>query len=228
MRNLLLLLLLANILYFMWAWYQEKPPETGVAVLRESELGPPMDVTTGAPEDTSESVGALMDSDQKTDLAAIVGRSCVTIGPFMDGAEANDAQTTQSGQGMRAEVRSTQGEVFVGHWVQIREIPDRAAGDSMIEQLKAGGVSDAYLVQESDGSFKISLGVFSELAGAERVAEQVRSLQLPVVVNQRMRDATVFYVDVGLPPGRGAGAIVDTYGENMVLLREEARCPSSN
>ena len=43
-----------------------------------------------------------------------------------------------------------------------------------------------------------------------------------------MRDATIFFVDVGLPPGRGAGDMIEQYGEDMVLLRDQATCPTSN
>ena len=43
MRNLLLLLLLANILYFVWEYVREdNPDEPGVAVLEEADLGPPL------------------------------------------------------------------------------------------------------------------------------------------------------------------------------------------
>jgi hypothetical protein len=39
------------------------------------------------------------------------------------------------------------------------------------------------------------------------------------------RDATVFFVDIALPPGKGARSIVDKHGEEKVLLREAATCP---
>ena len=42
MKNLLLILLLANILYFLWGWLSPAEKESGVAVLDESELGPPL------------------------------------------------------------------------------------------------------------------------------------------------------------------------------------------
>jgi hypothetical protein len=40
-----------------------------------------------------------------------------------------------------------------------------------------------------------------------------------------MREGTVFFVDIGLPPGKGAGAIVEKYGEDLVAMRDEATCP---
>ena len=37
--------------------------------------------------------------------------------------------------------------------------------------------------------------------------------------------ADVFFVDIGLPPGKGAGSIVERYGEELVALRDAATCP---
>jgi hypothetical protein len=43
----------------------------------------------------------------------------------------------------------------------------------------------------------------------------------------RTNQGSIYYVDVALPPGKGAGAIVDKYGEDKVLLRDAATCPQS-
>jgi len=228
MRNLLLLLILANILYFVWGLFAEEPPETGVALVDESELGPPLEVSSTAVAGVANSVGAVLGSGKPSDLAAIVGRSCVTVGPFKSHAEADGALATYDGEGMRASVRTTQGQVFVGHWVQIRQIPDKPAGDVMLKKLRAGGLDDAYLVEDEEAGYKISLGLFGEMTGAERIELQARSMDLPADITPRMREATVYYVDIGLPPGKGASAIIEKYGEKKVMLRDKATCPRSD
>ena len=48
MKNLLLLLLLANILYFVWGFFVGDSSEPGVAIVDEAELGPPLDVTANS------------------------------------------------------------------------------------------------------------------------------------------------------------------------------------
>jgi hypothetical protein len=224
MKNLLLLLLLANILYLVWGMATEKPPEAGVAIVDESDLGPPLELlqTEAAP-----SVGAMLGSGRPSDLAAVVGRSCVSIGPFTNSADAERVFQDYQNDGMRSVVRSTQGQLFVGHWVQIRNIPDREVGNAMLKKLVAGGLSDAYLLPTDDEGLKISLGLFGEMARAERIEIQAESLNLPAEITPRMRDATVFFVDIALPPGRGASAMVERYGEDKVLLRERASCPTS-
>jgi len=228
MRNLLLLLALANILYYMWGRFVDNPDETGVVVVSESELGPPLDVSSMVVAEAATSVGAVLGSGKPSDLSALVGRSCVTIGPFKTNADADGALAEYENDGMRATVRTTQGQVFVGHWVQIRNIPDRDAGNAMLDKLKAGGLGDAYLVPTEEEGLKISLGLFGEMSRAERIELQAKSLDLDADITARMRDATVFYVDIGLPPGKGAGVMIEKYGEERVMLRDKATCPRSN
>jgi len=228
MKNLLMLLVLANVLYYLWGRFVQEPEESGVVVVSESQLGPALNVSTSTVAEAAASVGAVLGSGKPSDLAAVVGRSCVTIGPFKTNADADGAVADHESDGMRASVRTTQGQVFVGHWVQIRNIPDREAGNAILEQLRIGGLGDAYLVQTDDEGLKISLGLFGEMSRAERVELQAKSLDLSADITPRMRDATVFFVDVGLPPGRGAGAMIEQYGEEKVLLRDLATCPRSN
>jgi hypothetical protein len=225
MRNLLLLLVLANILYFIWQRVIEEPPETGVAVVEVSQLGPPLQLSRSPQPATS--VGAMLGSSGQMDLAAVVGRSCVSIGPFTSSPDAQRVFLDYQDEGMRASVRSTEGQVFVGHWVQIRDVPDRDTGNRMIARLAAGGLTDAYLVPTDDEGLKISLGLFGEMSRAERVELQADSLDLNAEISARMREETVYYVDIALPPGKGAGAIVERFGEERVLLRAQATCPGS-
>ena len=228
MRNLLLLLLLANILYFLWSRFVEEPPETGVVTVRESELGPSLEVSKVAVAEAATSIGAVLGSGRPSDLAAVVGRSCVSIGPFKTNTEADGALADYVNEGMRATVRTTQGQIFVGYWVQIRNIPDRDSGNAMLETLKAGGLPEAYLAPAEAGGFDISLGLFGDVARAERIELQAKSLQLPAQITPRTREDTVFFVDIALPPGKGAGAMIEKYGEERVFLRDAATCPRGN
>ena len=226
MKNLLLLLLLANILYFLWGQFVEKSPQTGIAVVEESGLGPPLSLT--ATPEAATSIGAMIASDDTAHLAAVVGRSCVSIGPFTETADAERVLVDYQGEGLRASLRTTQGEVFVGHWVQIPDIPNRTAANAMLQTLSENELSDAYPIPQDDGSTTISLGLFGELSRAERVELQAESLGVDAEIIPRTRNDTIFYVDVALPPGRGAGDMVERFGEERVLLRGAATCPRTN
>jgi hypothetical protein len=225
MKNLLLILLLANILYFVWGMFVEETSQPGIAVVEESDLGPPLAVTAARDSETVASVGAILGSGEPSALEAIVGRSCVTIGPIRVISDADSAVLAYTIEGMRTQLRSATGQIFVGHWVQIRDIADAATANYMLEKLAAGGLSDAYLVQTEDEGLKISLGLFGDAGRAERIELQAKSLNLPAEVSPRTRDGTVYFVDIELPPGRGAVAIVEKYGEERVSMRDAATCP---
>jgi hypothetical protein len=228
MKNLLLLLLLANILYFVWGMLAEESSEPGIAIVDESRLGPTLNVSANRDAEAIASVGAVLGSGEPSALEAVVGRSCVTVGPFKASADADIALTQYAGEGMRTSLRSAQGTIFVGHWVMIQDISDRQTGNEILDKLREGGLTDAYLVPTEEGSLNISLGLFGDLDRAERVELQAKSLDLPADITRRTREGSVFFVDIGLPPGKGAGAIVDKYGEEKVLLRDAATCPQSN
>lgn len=228
MKNLLLLLLLANILYFVWGMFNDDSTQPGIAIVSESELGPPLEVTTNRDAEAAASVGAVLGSGEPSDLAAVVGRSCVTLGPFRSSEDADRAKMEYAGQGMRAAVRSGQGQIFIGHSVQVQNVPDRESGRAMLTRLHGGGLGDAFLVGNEEDGLSISLGIFGNQTNAEKVELQARSVGFDVDISPMTRDAAVFFVDIGLPPGRGAGAIVDKHGEDKVLLRDAATCPQSN
>lgn len=227
MKNLLLLLLLANILYFIWGMVAPESPEPGVVVVNESDLGPPLAVAMDREAEAAASVGAVLGSGEPSVLEAVVGRSCVTVGPFKAASDADVALTQYAGEGMRTSLRSEHGEIFIGHWVMIRGLEDRATGNETLETLRDGGLSDAYLVPTEEDGVNISLGLFGNLERAERVELQAKSLGLPADITPRTREGDIFYVDIGLPPGKGAGAIVDKYGEEKVALRDAATCPKT-
>jgi hypothetical protein len=225
MKNILLALLLANILYLMWGMFTEDESQPGVAFVAESDLGPPLEATASQDGGAMASVGAVLGSGEPSALEAVVGRSCVSIGPFKNSDDADSAVLESSNAGMKALLRATRGEIFVGHWVQIRNVADDAVAKEMLDQLSAGGLNDAYLVRTDDEGLKISLGLFGDLERAEKIELQARSLDLPAEISPRTREGDIFYVDIGLPPGKGAGAIVEKYGQDRVLLRDAATCP---
>lgn len=223
MKNLMLILLLANILYFLWGWFATEESKPGVAIIDESDLGPTLSV---APKNEPDSMtGAGRDADKSFGLAAIVGRSCVTIGPFREKDDADAAQTRYAAEGMRTNIRSGKGQYFVGHWVQIRDVPSRDESNRMLSRLKDGGLADAYPVQTEDEGLKISLGLFGNFESAEKIELQARSLGLNADVSPRMSEGDILWVDISLPPGKGAGEIIERYGEDQVLLRNKATCP---
>ena len=230
MRNLLLILLLANILYFIWGMFSGDDLPPGVEIVDEADLGPPLAAAEPPSGDDVASVGAVLaevEGDSGS-LPAVIGRSCVTVGPFRDSNDADSAQMEYAGEGMRTDVRSQRGEIFIGHSVQVPDIPSREEGRAMLRRLHDGGLSDAFVVGNEEDGWAISLGIFGNANNAEKVELQAKSVGFEVEIAPMARDGVVYFVDVGLPPGKGASAIVEKYGEDRVLMRDKATCPQKN
>ena len=224
MKNLLLILLLANILYFLWGLTADENRERGVAIVNESDLGPPLTLARQPDAAPAEPV-EVVENEAPSNYQVVVGQSCVTIGPFRNRDDADAAQARYAGQGMRTSTRSGTGQYFVGHWVQIRNIPSRDESNRMLTVLKEGGLVDAYPVETEDEGLKISLGLFGNLDSAEKIELQAQSLGFDADIAPRMSEGQVVWVDLSLPPGKGAGEIIERYGEDKVLLRGDATCP---
>ena len=225
MKNLLLLLILANVLYFLWGAFGTEEPTPGVAVVDEAELGPPLQVTARQDADAITSVGAVLGSGEPSDLDAVVGRSCVSIGPLTVKSDADSGVLEYTAAGMKAAIRQERGQIFIGHSVQVQSVASREEGREILATLAEEGLSDAFIVGSEEAGFSIALGIFGNLANAERVELQAESAGFDVDIAPMMQNDDVYFVDIGLPPGRGAGAIVERYGEDQVALREAATCP---
>lgn len=225
MKNFLLIFLLANILYFMWGYFVDEESEPGVAVVEESDLGPPLDVSVGWDSDSIVSVGAALGSEESSALEALFSHSCVTIGPFKEDANADSVVLEYANEGMKSVLRSARAQVFVGHWVWIRNIEDETVAGTVLQKLKDGGLNDIYLDRSDPANLKISLGLFAAEAGAEKIELQAHSLDLPAEIIPSSKERDVFFVDIGLPPGKGAGAMIEKHGQDRVLTRKAATCP---
>lgn len=225
MKNLLLLLILANILYFMWGIFTTEDSQPGVAIVEESDLGPPLEVSAGQGGEAVTSVGAVLGSGEPSDLEAVVGRSCVTIGPFKVKDDADSAALEYRAEGMKTATRQDEAQVFIGHSVQIQNVDSRAAARKIVSKLGENGIGDAYPVGNDEDGYAIALGIFGNAENAEKVELQAESAGFEVTIEPMMRDAMVHFVDVGLPPGRGAGTIIEKHGEAIVALRDAATCP---
>ena len=225
MKNLLLLLILANVLYLMWGMFTTEDVEPGVALVDEAALGPPLEVTADQDSDSVASVGAVLGSGEPSDLEAVVGRSCVSIGPFSVGGDADSAALELSNEGMKTAIRTASIQKLVGHSVQVANVENREAGRAIVATLEEQGLDGPFVVGNDDVGYSIALGVFSDAANAEKVELQARAAGFDVETTPMSRERDVSYVDVGLPPGKGASAIIEKYGEEKVALRDAATCP---
>ncbi|MFK8052151.1 MAG: hypothetical protein AB8F65_04195 [Woeseiaceae bacterium] len=227
MRNLFLMLLFANILFFAWQhWVHE--PDAGVTIVERAELGDPIALAgrevSETPQTDTVAVDTAPEAPAKT-LSSAVGRACISVGPFPKVDTANDELATLLNDGYAVAQRATQGQVFQGHWVYVDNIPSRGQARTLLQKLQDGGLKDAILMAGAPGEDVISLGMFSALSGAERIELQAKGIGVEAQMTGRSKEATVFWLDIKLQDGQAGSALVDSYGNDKVLRGNAAICP---
>jgi cell division septation protein DedD len=247
-RNLFLVLLLANLAFAAWhAWFAQPSRPTHVvdpslpSITLVKELPDDVATLSGAsnqpanlPRQTKDGVDALADvapaassaadgavaPERADEVAArvessstrvkstpaapaarsgiVAGARCTSVGPFRELAQAATAAATLRTAGYQPTQRVAEGDIWIGYWVYIEAIPTVAVADEILSKVRAEGVTDSYVIPNTDSGNLVSLGVFSEISGVSRRREQVRALGYEPKVVDRTRRATVYWVDVVL------------------------------
>jgi hypothetical protein len=187
--------------------------ETAAAELPSAEVPSPPTTAPAAPVESEPAVpagAAAQPGDlvpQPADLAAeltdpvLAGGSCTSVGPFRELSQAASAAATLREAGHQPTQRVAEGDIWIGYWVYIPALPTEEEADEVLDKVRADGMSDAYIIPNSDSGNLISLGVFSEISGVSRRRDQVRALGFEPQVVDRTRRATVYWVDVTLAAG---------------------------
>ena len=218
MRSLALLLILANVCFFFWAHYVDVPEATArIAALPETKQPPRLMLA-------KERDGAVEAAHITNEL------SCISVGPFSAGAELEQIQKRLQTAGFDSVARSQTGEVFVGYWVSLPAFATRAEAEQVLARLHAAGVTDAYIMSDTnvaDGTANVlSLGLFSEQARAETRRDEIAKLGFEPVVQNRTRNGEVHWLDVTLQePGQLVDSTLLQPESGGIVRLETMACP---
>jgi cell division septation protein DedD len=146
---------------------------------------------TAAQSEATESATGAADTGKET-----ASTRCVTVGPFRELAQAATAAANLRMAGYQPTQRVAEGDIWIGYWVYIQGIPTEAEANQILTKVRAKGLTDSYVIPNSDSGSLVSLGVFSEISGVSRRREEVRALGYEPTVVDRTRRATVYWVDV--------------------------------
>jgi hypothetical protein len=218
-KNLFLALLLVNLLFLGWQLWVA-PPD--VPATRLSLPGAEQDITPG-PESTGRT--------DRVQMAAGPGQAstedgCWRVGPIVDGQMADGLRARLAGLGLAAATTAEEGQIWVGHWVQIESVASREEADRIAARLAAGGLPDAYVLQASP-PFSISLGVFRDRDRADKVAAAAVKLGFQPQTTDRYRAGLQYWLTAAIPAGRTL-PLDDLARESGQILRaDRIACPAS-
>jgi cell division septation protein DedD len=249
MRNLFLVLVLANLGFAAWhTWLAHDAVPVHAArsdlpsITLLSELPPDLETADRAPkilddpqgdspEAAAGAVAAIGDdfpaaSEGPVPPAAsapAAGAQCTSVGPFRELGQAASAAANLRAAGFDPMQRVAEGDIWIGYWVYIEAISTEAEANAILEKVRAAGMVDSYLIPNSDSGNLVSLGVFGEISGVSQRRDQARALGLEPKVVDRTRRGTVYWVDVDVAPGQALD-MEALHPPGRILRLEQRRC----
>lgn len=207
MRALFLLLLLANLLFFAWTrWVAPQATAIGratpvsadpqaIRLLREAPLAREL-ASNGGTSATADSLALV----------------CVSAGPYVDRASAEQAAARLSRLGFASRSRPAREEIRVGQWVRLENLATPEDAANALGVIRSAGIADAYVIAEEGTGTIISLGVFADEARARQAVTIARMAGFEPQVVDRVRPADVFWLDIDRRANAGLPALEDLQG----------------
>lgn len=222
LRNIILFLVLANVLLLAWKRWVVPPDVAWPERLGSSAESQLVLVNTGKPaDDSGESDAGRTDDqpDQQVSKAVPTSPQCGRIGPFVESATADSIAQQLGNRGFSVSRASEQGDIWVGHWVQLLDLENEQEARRAVDRLVKAGLLDTYIVQ-TEPTYNISLGVFSGRKGADRIRELARGLGMNPQTTDRFRTGTQHWIMVRYVEGK-AFDLQDIQLDTRQILRTE-------
>jgi hypothetical protein len=165
MRTAFYLLLLANLGFFAWSYYDSGLPASEMQLI-EQQLNP--------------QAIRLLTAEQRASLAAErpkvpAVKACMELGPFNTGDVPNVEQALGP-LALGPKLSQRRADELASHWVFIPPLASRQAANQKTAELRKLGVEEFFVVQEDPKfRFAISLGIFKTEEAAKAQLEQLRA-----------------------------------------------------
>ena len=218
-RVLFLLLLLANLLFLAWSrWVVVPAQAVREAPASVSELQPIRLQQEAGP-------GASAAGPLPADLVAA---SCVSVGPFLEQAQADVVAATLQRLGFTSRPRAAVDEVRVGYWVRVPNMATAEDAGNAIATLQAAGLADAYVVTDEGPDNTVSIGVYADPTKAAAVAGIATRAGFTPETSDRLRTLDVIWLDIDRQANGSIPALEDLGAPPEGGLPLELRaCPTS-
>lgn len=232
MRTFSLLLILCNALFLVWSQLidvrvnplDRAPPAPANPppriVLAREVRSDPRPATSPAPSPVPAEPDVMQSQDGDF--------GCTSVGPFANLPEASQAQAALQAAGFSPRQRLEEGELWVGYWVSVQNLPNRDAAEEALQRLAEAGITDVYLMPGSDPSNVLSLGVFSDFQRAQRRLQEAQALGLQPQIDDRKRAGSVYWIDADLSePGQAIDTSIFQTDPRKIMRLELRACPEN-
>jgi hypothetical protein len=165
MRYLFILLLIANIAFFVWM--QRFSPVTEKPFTAVDDGITPLQLVTDVSDKNSP-----VESVETVEINDDIQQICFSAGPFDIEANVHAAAETINPLVLKTNIRKITTTQEAGYWVYLPALSSRAEALKKGRELAAAFVKDYYVVTSGDNENSISLGLYREPYNADnRIAE---------------------------------------------------------
>lgn len=195
LRGLVVLLVCLNLGVGAWWLLQPEPV---------AEPAPPIDAGVGSLVLLGEAE-APPTADQM-ELGAVpvpmpAAPGCLTIGPFATPADLRAAMAALTPSSARIQFREVAATQLRGYRVYLPAAGNREAALAAARQLAARGVRDYYVVTAGEQENTVSLGLFRDLANAEKRRDEISAQGFAAVLEPRTDAGAQWWIDLAAEPG---------------------------
>lgn len=198
-----LFLLLLNVLFAGWQYYQPAKSRNVIAPLpsglKTLVLLNEVDVLLPGSE-AVESVSVEVDAKPEAAKAEQQDNQviCFTLGPFSDEAQVQSIQREISSQVSASELRKRVEKELHRYWIYFPETASRAEAIEISKSLARNKIKDYYIVHGGEHNNRVSLGHFKEKLHADRRMLQLQKLGYEPVMQPIYRDYEVYWLDYSI------------------------------
>lgn len=197
MKIVFLALLLLNLGLLAWHFWVAPPPVPPTRQTAAPEV-PRLKLWQGAPENPSPPFpgpeSARSPAPVTASLRRLVADTCAEYGPFGDRSAATQLAARLDRDGAATVIVARRASVAGGYWVYFPPYSSHDAAKAMAAKLRQRGVKDLFIVADGKQRNAISVGVFSDEAGARRRRKHLVELGFKPLLGRRMRDEDRYWL----------------------------------
>jgi hypothetical protein len=222
-RVVFFVLVFANVAFLAWSKWIDTPASKPTPAPTQNL--PRLELASEAKKTADATPGGEVTATRTA--AAADAQRCVSLGPFADLARAARAASILRERGFDSSQRAEEGDTWAGYWVYVGGLETPADETRVLRNLDRAGIKDAHIMPPTTEGRRISVGLFSERAGADRRARAVKRLGLEPEITERRQAGTAYWVDLHLGTSDRAvptdGLLTSDEGSRI----EVRVCPSS-
>jgi hypothetical protein len=222
MRNFFLLVLLINLLAFIYqSWIIE--PDIVVEPTYLAQDVPELFLVPAKVAVPSAAAEPAVDAAEQAEADDVPAYRCLRVGPFPRETDADAVRMALEKREATVRQTAKEGSVWVGYWVQTAGQGSRSGAEKARDSLVKGGMPDVYILPDNE-EYRISLGVFRLRGSADQVVQQARKMGFDSRVVERYQPGTNFWLLARIPGDRSLkpGDLKSVSGQ--ILRTENLSC----